>query len=428
MLCCVCWCVFLLGVFVCVLCGGVCLCLCVFCVGVFFFFFCFLVCVFVCCNCAFFIFLFLFKVIGAGGFNNSDDPSMRRTFLEQLLKDNTLQTDQSAEVHTLKEINQRMARTEAEYKLFKQMDEERMREREMRRAAGEVVLPEMVTLDELPAWLTAPPAPVDPEKAKFKDLEGGMSEAFGRGKRKKNAEVEYTDQLDEDEFCMLMEQGASQEDIKKYIAERNARRANGNDEHGEGDDDGDADHVLEADDQRGDNLPKKSRGNKSVPGPLDAEEALLQSKAIQLLDELKSLKDPNTGRVFADKWRLIFGPEGPPEKKRGRPPSKPMDLTDVGNKLKKQKYKSLNQLVADLEKMFSYLMDTLEVPEDKAEALEGLKKLHECSDRMLLTGTSSTAAAIVQNEQDEEDEAAAILAGGGGGGPLKKMKEENAGD
>jgi hypothetical protein len=132
-----------------------------------------------------------------------------------------------------------MARSEEEYRLFKRMDEERLRERERRAVAGEKVfvffffflsflllftvvaqvLPEMVGLDELPAWLTAPPAPVDPEKAKFKDLDGVVSDAFGRGKRRK-AEVEYTDQLDEDEFCMLMERGATEAEIKVWFLER----------------------------------------------------------------------------------------------------------------------------------------------------------------------------------------------------------------
>jgi hypothetical protein len=195
------------------------------------------------------------KVIGAGGFSNAnaDDPSQRRAILEQLLKDNS--TRDGAEVHTLKVVCFLVFRLFGLMVFAGNQSENGAKRRRVsvvqangRRATARTrtksccwrkgfcffffflsflllftvvaqVLPEMVGLDELPAWLTAPPAPVDPEKAKFKDLDGVVSDAFGRGKRRK-AEVEYTDQLDEDEFCMLMERGATEAEIKVWFLER----------------------------------------------------------------------------------------------------------------------------------------------------------------------------------------------------------------
>jgi hypothetical protein len=317
-----------------------------------------------------------------------------------------------------------MSRSEEEYNLFKKMDEERFRERERRKAAGEVVLPEMVGKEELPAWLTAPPPPVEPEKARFKDIEGTVNESFGRGKRRKT-EVDYSDQLDEDEFCMLMERGATEDEIRAYVTERNARNGGAREQQeGGADDDGDEDHADDGAGGEGPLLPDdvapKRRSTKAAPRPLEQHELALQTSGLSLLEAMRSLKEATTGRCFADKWRLLWGPDGPPERKRGRPVTsdKPIDLTDFGNKLKKLRYKRVDQMVSDLERMFTHLLTTLPADSsDRAEALEGLKKLHEVGDQLMEPDRA-------KHEEEEELAAAAILAGGGDVGqqPIKKLK------
>ena len=124
-----------------------------------------------------------------------------------LLKSEERDKETDAEALGPKEINKRLARTEEEYAIFKEMDKARVDQ-------GRPIM-DLVTEDELPVWLT------NPETVTPKDEEN--PEGFGRGKRRK-AEVMYTDNLDEDEFCMLMERGADEAEIKAYIAERDARQ------------------------------------------------------------------------------------------------------------------------------------------------------------------------------------------------------------
>jgi hypothetical protein len=54
-------------------------------------------------------------VIGAGMFNQSSEAKERKTMLEQILK-NEHEGDDEHEVHTKKEINERIARSEEEYR------------------------------------------------------------------------------------------------------------------------------------------------------------------------------------------------------------------------------------------------------------------------------------------------------------------------
>ena len=148
------------------------------------------------------------KVIGAGNFNNSNEPRDRRKILEQLLLKAGDDENKEDEAEPLgpKEINKRLARTEEEYELFKQMDKTLVEQG--------VPLMNMVAAEELPTWLT------HPETVQPKD--DANPEGFGRGKRRKNA-VDYNDNLDEEEFCMLMDKGADEDEIKEYIQQRDER-------------------------------------------------------------------------------------------------------------------------------------------------------------------------------------------------------------
>ena len=111
------------------------------------------------------------KVIGAGMFNQSSEAKERKSMLEQILKKDK-ENEDGHEVHSKKEINERIARSEEEYRLFKKMDQEKEEERQRRLAAGEKVLPEMVGMDELPEWLTNPTAvEIDATNAKVRRKE-----------------------------------------------------------------------------------------------------------------------------------------------------------------------------------------------------------------------------------------------------------------
>lgn len=222
-------------------------------------------------------------------------------------------------------------------------------------------------------------------------------------------------------FGFWKEKGKIDKEWQAYIAERNARGEGG--EGGGEDDAEDGDHVVLPEDEGqlpGDNIPRRPRNAKAnASRALDPTEAALQSRGIALLEALRALRDPSSGRAFADNWRVLHGPDGPPEqRKRGRPSTadKPVDLTDVGNKLKKLRYKSFEQIVADLERMFAHLLSVLpEGSSERAEAMEGLKKLHAISDEPQ-----------PRIDAAEEEEAAAILAGGvtneGAEAPAKKLK------
>jgi hypothetical protein len=214
---------------------------------------------------------------------------------------------------------------------------------------------------------------------------------------------------------MLVERGATDDEVKAFIAERNKNGGNGsgNGDKGAGEDEGDdEDHAAPGNaEQLEPEEVLKKRKTARVP---EAADLALQAQGQVLLEALSSLKDAATGRAYADSWRLLWGPDGPRERKRGRPVTadKPLDMTDVANKLKKLRYKRLAQVVTDLDKMFAHLLSSLPAgSRERAEAEEGAKLLHR-----------KVLELRAEPEPEVPVATAGVVGSEGVAAPLKKLK------
>lgn len=122
------------------------------------------------------------KVIQAGMFNNFANDRMRKAMLESLLRDE--ENKEEAELVTDDEqINGLIARDEAEYNLYQQMDKERQAAElaEAKKLGLAAPVPRLMQDDELPEYL----------KVNVAELLEDITENYGRGMRERK-EVSYT--------------------------------------------------------------------------------------------------------------------------------------------------------------------------------------------------------------------------------------------
>ncbi|PRP74645.1 putative global transcription activator SNF2L2-like [Planoprotostelium fungivorum] len=120
------------------------------------------------------------KVIQAGMFNNHANDKMRAAMLENLLHDDA--DDKELEVVTSDEqINSLIARSDDEYQLFQQMDQERNEREEKEWAERGAERPtRLMTEEELPEWMNIA----------ADESEEDITETHGRGRRER-PEVTY---------------------------------------------------------------------------------------------------------------------------------------------------------------------------------------------------------------------------------------------
>eukprot|EP01122_Echinamoeba_exundans_P009931 TRINITY_DN357_c1_g1_i3.p1 TRINITY_DN357_c1_g1~~TRINITY_DN357_c1_g1_i3.p1 ORF type:complete len:2409 (-),score=504.45 TRINITY_DN357_c1_g1_i3:56-7282(-) len=160
------------------------------------------------------------KIIEAGMFHKNASAEDRRTFLLSLLKQTTEEEGQE-EVPGDKEINDMIARSPEEYKLFQQMDKhrEQLEKQQAERAGLPQPRPRLMVQEELPAWLL-----VDINKERQAKQEKA-AEDYGRGRRARHVQT-YAD-IDDEQFEQILIENDQAEtaaaDAKK--AAKAARRA-----------------------------------------------------------------------------------------------------------------------------------------------------------------------------------------------------------
>merc|ERR1711997_561424 len=143
------------------------------------------------------------KVIQAGRFNNTSSGSERRQLLQSILRADDQDGDEDENETPDEVVNQMIARSEAEFEKFQQMDIERRRQDA---ALGSERKPRLIEDNELPDYLLAEPASEEEEE---EDEEKKALE-LGRGNRSKK-ETNYDDQLSEKEWLKAI--GAEEEDF-----------------------------------------------------------------------------------------------------------------------------------------------------------------------------------------------------------------------
>ena len=197
-------------------------------------------------------------VIGAGKFNQKSSAEERREMLRQILAED-IGDRAPDDLPTSSEINQLIARSEAQFQLFERMDkedEERRKLIAMRNPDDIEGFPPLMTEEEIPTWLKKETL-IKEREARAREMEVSL----GKGKRSRT-EVIYNDGLSDDKFAELLDAGLTEAEIQQYViqkrerAKKRKRRGRG----GAADDDDD-DHEEEEEDH--DMMVLKRRSSRS---------------------------------------------------------------------------------------------------------------------------------------------------------------------
>ena len=137
------------------------------------------------------------KVIQAGMFNEKSTHADRQELLEQLMKQDGDKVGQ--DVHTLEQVNILMARSEDELQAFNDMDAEAEAKGTALALGGE---------SEIPEWVREPEAEAK-EDGQGDEAEADAAAEDGRRSRRRRTDVVYDENLSEEQFCALVERGAT---------------------------------------------------------------------------------------------------------------------------------------------------------------------------------------------------------------------------
>lgn len=202
---------------------------------------------------------------------------------------------------------------------------------------------------------------------------------------------------------MLMERGADESEVRRYIEERDAKAAaagldapqsglgaviaaagvleDGGDEQpedgdNEGGDDGDG-GVSNSRRQRKKRTPSKKAAPASSPS-WNAQELDTREKVGQLLDIVEGLKDAE-GRSLAEPWLdLVHLSKVKASSKRSE--TQTASLREIRSRCEQCKYNRLANAIADLDRLFTHVREKGELygANAAADAAEGGRVVHSC--------------------------------------------------
>ncbi|CAF0781322.1 unnamed protein product [Adineta ricciae] len=284
------------------------------------------------------------KVIQAGMFNNKSTGNERRQFLQQILLQESEEGDEEEdEVPDDEVINQMIARSEDEYNQFNRMDRER-RHAEARMSNRKARLVEM---SELPAWLTK-----DPKELEKTILDQETLDLFGRGTRQRK-EVDYSDSLTDKEWLRAIEDGTlgtSDQEKKRRRGKRNVTRDidfddDDDGQHDETDSkqDDDADVTISKSGRRVGKRKLKETNKKYSDDPISPK---LFKQLSTLLDFVIKYRDNEDNRVLSKPFMRLPTQKELPEYYETI--KQPVDFNKIKKKLSEHRYRSLDELEADV--------------------------------------------------------------------------------
>ncbi|KAI0252671.1 SNF2 family N-terminal domain-containing protein [Lactifluus subvellereus] len=157
------------------------------------------------------------KVIQAGRFDNKSTQEEQEEFLRSILEADQEEENEEAGDMNDDEINEIIARSDEEARLFSEMDMQRERDAATNwKAAGNrgKPPPPLVSLEELPECYRMD------EPFEVKDE---IEEAEGRGHRRR-AVINYNDGLSDDQWAMALEEGEDIQQLSEQARLRQARR------------------------------------------------------------------------------------------------------------------------------------------------------------------------------------------------------------
>ncbi|KAL8604698.1 Transcription activator BRG1 [Nucella lapillus] len=253
------------------------------------------------------------KVIQAGMFDNKSTNFERRQFLQNILLQEDAAEEEEDEVPDDETINQMLARGEEEFEFYQKMDIERRRSE----AKDPNRKPRLMEEDELPRWLLK-----DAQEVERLTLEDEEDKIFGRGSRARK-EVNYSDSLTENQWLRAIEDGNLDE--MEEITKSHKKR-----KHKEREED-----VPK---------PKKKRGRPPVekPTPMPPHLTKMMKKLYNLVINYKD----SDGRLLSSMFMQLPSRKELPEYYEII--TRPLDFKKIYNRIKVQKYRSLDDLENDV--------------------------------------------------------------------------------
>merc|ERR1712110_340127 len=343
------------------------------------------------------------KVIQAGRFNNTSSGSERRQLLQSILRADDEDGDEDEnETPDDEVVNQMIARSEAEFEQFQQMDIGRRR---ADAALGADRKPRLIEESELPGYLLEDP----PEEESSDDEEKKASE-LGRGNRARK-ESNYNDAMSEKEWLKAI--GAEDEyfeddDDIPGAADDGAKKKSGKKQKRKEEDE--------------DDEPKKKK-KKSIFKKLQKQMRKLLEIVIQYEDQ--------DGRVLSDPFmKLPTRKELPDYYEVIR---KPVDITKIMAKIDDGKYDDMDMMSRDFDLLClntqKYNEDGSLIHEDSivlqsvfTNAREKLQTEFKDDDKEEEDEESSHAPSVASNKMEEGDSEDVSLASTPK--PPKKKKKE----
>lgn len=343
------------------------------------------------------------KVIQAGMFDSKSTGQERKQFLQSILTQETNSNEDDPEVPDDETVNQMIARTEEEYELFQRMDIERRRIE----ATGQNRKPRLMEESELPAWLLKDDADLQALRDEANAL---LAKAPGPRQRK---EVDYSDQLTEREFLKACEEGDLDDIIDKKKIRKEKRKSKKFDESLNDDDQNDESLNNDPNDETtgggsgggGGSDPKSKqkrkrgrpsaaalaasgrKGNANASVLDEKQQSKLTAKMKFLIKFVLQYQDSD-GRVLSEPFLQL-------PTRRELPDyyeiiKKPIDLKKIQQRIKDNKYHSLDDLHADFDLMCKNTQEY---------NIEG-SLIYE--DSVVLHSVFKTLRARIENDPDPE--------------------------
>jgi len=262
------------------------------------------------------------KVIQAGKFDNKSSGAERRQMLMDIIAQEGMDEEED-EIPDDETINLMLARSEEELNIFQKMDQER-------NLAMDPDLGPLMEESELPDFLCKSVEEAQEETKKVEE-----ERLVGRGQNRRRKEINYGEGLTEEQWLSAVDNG---EDVRALEENAKSRNTDRPPQKRKRDSEDEEEKPKE---------PKKKKGR--TPGeklpPLD-EELVRKMKA--LVDYIVEYEDTE-GRRLSDPFMML-----PP--KKDLPDyyeliKKPVDITKIRNRIRNEKYRSLDDLEKDINLM-----------------------------------------------------------------------------
>ncbi|TGZ75143.1 hypothetical protein CRM22_000544 [Opisthorchis felineus] len=355
------------------------------------------------------------KVIQAGMFDQKSTGTERRQFLQALLEQDEEADEEEDEAPDDETINQMLARTEEEFEIYQRMDVERQFA-ESQQTKRE---PRLMEYAELPNWIIRDEAELERSLL----MEDGV---FGLKRQRK--EVDYSDALTERQFLKAIDEGSLEEAEERQRQRRAARKKRKRID--------DSSFLDDASSEAGSTImaapstPKRRRGRPPhSSGPRtgtsrnsSAVSPKLIKKLRRLLDIIIDYKDKDQ-RILSEPFMKLPTRKELPDYYEVI--KKPMDFHRIKQRVRDGKYRSVDELEADVmllcKNAQTYNMDGSLIFEDSVvlqsvwtnarERLEELEsrqqsevQLHSRSHQQSYPSSHHHRHSVIEDEDEDEDD------------------------